>query len=175
MLDRSPGAAVPDRTNRGVATNTRSSTQRAGTSRSRDRGPGTNSTPAPRDDIDGAVIDGSHGALLLGEELLPPGGVSVEQAQLLLGLLVVGHLVLELAALLGEGAGAVVDPLVAVDLVAPAGGGGRGVGPDDGGGRGGGDDGGASCGVAVAGDLLLGGAGDDGVDAGLFWVGGGLC
>lgn len=73
--------------------------------------------------VNGTVIDGRHGALLLGEELLPPDGVAVEQAQLLLGLLVVGHLVLELAALLGEGAGAVVDPLVAVDLVTPVGGG----------------------------------------------------
>lgn len=44
----------------------------------------------------------------------------MEQAQALLGLAVAGHLVLELAALLGEGAGAVVDPLVTVDLLALA-------------------------------------------------------
>lgn len=61
----------------------------------------------------GKLADRTHA---LGLHLLPPGGVAVEQAQLLLGLLVVGHLVLVLAALLGEGAGAVVDPLVAVDL-----------------------------------------------------------
>lgn len=52
--------------------------------------------------------------------LLPPGGVTVEEAQTLLSLAVAGHLVLELAALLGEGADAIVDPLVAVNLLAPA-------------------------------------------------------
>lgn len=44
----------------------------------------------------------------------------MEQAQTHLGLLVGRHLMLELAALLGEGAGAVVDPLVAVNLLALA-------------------------------------------------------
>ena len=69
-------------------------------------------------ETDRTIIDGQR-ALLLDRLLLPPARVSVEQAQLLLGLSVVRHLVLVLAALLGEGAGSVVDPLVAVDLLAP--------------------------------------------------------
>lgn len=61
---------------------------------------------------------------------------------------------LELAALLGEGTGAVMDPLVAVDLLALAGngaGGGIGAGQHDG-----------------AGGVRVRRAGDDGVDAGLY-------
>lgn len=52
----------------------------------------------------------------VGLVLLPPGGEAVEQAELVLGDLVEGHLVLVLAALLGECAHALVHPLVAVDL-----------------------------------------------------------
>lgn len=63
---------------------------------------------------DGRVVDGH---LQLGDATLPPGGVAVEQTQAHLGLPVVGHLVLVLAALLSKGANAVVDPLVAVDLL----------------------------------------------------------
>lgn len=66
------------------------------------------------------TINHVDGHVLLSALLLPPGGISVEQAQALLGLAVAGHLVLELAALLGEGAGAVMDPLVTVDLLALA-------------------------------------------------------
>lgn len=55
--------------------------------------------------------------VLLSTHLLPPARISVEQAQAVLALLVAGHLVLELAALLGEGAGTIVDPLVAVNLL----------------------------------------------------------
>jgi hypothetical protein len=40
----------------------------------------------------------------------------MEEAERLLSCLVKGHLVLVLAALLGKGTGAVVNPLVAVDL-----------------------------------------------------------
>ena len=53
-----------------------------------------------------------------GHILLPPGWVAVEQAKGVLGLLVVGHLVFELAALLVEGAYALMNPFVAVDLFA---------------------------------------------------------
>lgn len=49
--------------------------------------------------------------------LAPPDGETLEQAEGFLGVLVEGHLVLVLAALLGEGADALVDPLVAVDLL----------------------------------------------------------
>lgn len=59
-----------------------------------------------------------HRHALLGTLLLPPGRVPVEQAQALLRLAIGGHLVLKLAALLGEGTGAVVDPLVTVNLLA---------------------------------------------------------
>lgn len=52
-------------------------------------------------------------------EVLPPLGEPVEEAERLLGGLVKGHLVLVLAALLGEGTGAVVNPLVTVDLGSP--------------------------------------------------------
>jgi hypothetical protein len=52
----------------------------------------------------------------VGLVLLPPGREAVEQAQLVLREPVHGHLVLVLAALLGEGAHALVHPLVAVDL-----------------------------------------------------------
>lgn len=48
--------------------------------------------------------------------LLPPGGIPEEQTQLMLRRLVAGHFVFVLAALLGEGADALVDPFVAVDL-----------------------------------------------------------
>ena len=48
--------------------------------------------------------------------LAPPHRQAVKETQLVLGSSVKGHLVLELAALLGKGAGAVVNPLVAVDL-----------------------------------------------------------
>lgn len=53
--------------------------------------------------------------------LLPPRGQTVEQAQLVLRHLIERHLVLILATLLGEGADALVDPLVAVDLGAALG------------------------------------------------------
>lgn len=66
------------------------------------------------------TINHVDGCVLLSALLLPPGGVSMKQAQALLGLAVARHLVLELAALLGEGAGAVMDPLVTVDLLALA-------------------------------------------------------
>lgn len=82
------------------------------TSRNRSREAATGGTDANR-----AVVD-SQRTLLLNSLLLPPGRVSVEQAQLLLGLTIVGHLMLVLATLLGEGASAIVDPLVAVDLLA---------------------------------------------------------
>lgn len=49
-------------------------------------------------------------------EVLPPLGEPVEKAERLLSRLVKGHLVLVLAALLSKGTGAVVNPLVAVDL-----------------------------------------------------------
>jgi glycerol uptake facilitator-like aquaporin len=49
-------------------------------------------------------------------EILPPLGEPMEEAERLLSCLVKGHLVLVLAALLGKGTGAVVNPLVAVDL-----------------------------------------------------------
>lgn len=52
----------------------------------------------------------------LGLLLLPPRGQAVEQAQRVLRGSVQGHLVLELAALLGKGTHALVNPLVAVDL-----------------------------------------------------------
>ena len=48
--------------------------------------------------------------------LAPPHRQAVKETQLVLGSPVKGHLVLELAALLGKSAGAVVNPLVAVDL-----------------------------------------------------------
>ena len=57
----------------------------------------------------------------LGLVLLPPGGVAVEEAELVLGDLVKGHLVLILTSLLGEGADALVYPLVAVDFGAASG------------------------------------------------------
>ena len=57
----------------------------------------------------------------LGLVLLPPGGEAVEEAELVLGGLVEGHLVLVFAALLREGADALVHPLVAVDLGATRG------------------------------------------------------
>lgn len=66
-------------------------------------------------EADGAIVDRQR-TLLVEGLLLPPRGVSVEQAQLLLGLSVVRHLVLVLAALLGKGASSVMDPLVTVDL-----------------------------------------------------------
>lgn len=64
----------------------------------------------------------------------------MEQAEAVLRHAVVWHLVLVLAALLREGAGSVVDPLVAVDLGALLGvaRGGRGNGDGSGGGSGGG-------------------------------------
>jgi hypothetical protein len=49
--------------------------------------------------------------------LAPPHGEALEETQRLLGVLVERHLMLVLAALLGEGADALVDPLVAVDLL----------------------------------------------------------
>lgn len=55
--------------------------------------------------------------VLLSTHLLPPARISVEQAQAVLALLIAGHLVLELATLLGEGTGTIVDPLVAVNLL----------------------------------------------------------
>jgi hypothetical protein len=54
----------------------------------------------------------------LGLPFLPPGRIPEKQAQLVLCDLVGWHLVLVLAALLGEGADALVDPFVAVDLEA---------------------------------------------------------
>ena len=48
--------------------------------------------------------------------LAPPQRQAMKETQLVLSSPVEGHLVLELAALLGKGAGAVVNPLVAVDL-----------------------------------------------------------
>lgn len=63
-----------------------------------------------------AVVNGKR-ALLVEGLLLPPGWVSVEETQLLLGLSVVRHLVLVFAPLLGERTSAVVDPLVTVDLL----------------------------------------------------------
>lgn len=71
--------------------------------------------PADGDDH-GAMVD-AEGSLLLDGLLLPPGRVCMGQAQTPLGLSVVRHLVLVLAALLGEGTGSVVDPLVTVDLL----------------------------------------------------------
>lgn len=64
-----------------------------------------------------AVVNGKR-ALLVEGLFLPPRRVAVEQAQLLLGLAIVGHLVLVFAPLLGESTSAVVDPLIAVDLLA---------------------------------------------------------
>lgn len=57
----------------------------------------------------------------LGLVFLPPSGQAVEQTQLVLRRLVERHLVLVLAALLCEGAHALVHPLVAVDLGAALG------------------------------------------------------
>lgn len=101
---------------------TTSSSSSSGSSRSssRSRGQATNDVSiaqATAADLDKTII---HGHALLGALLLPPGGIPMEQTQALLGLAVARHLVLELAALLGEGAGAVVDPLVTVDLLALA-------------------------------------------------------
>lgn len=70
-------------------------------------------------EVDGAVVDG-QGTLLVERLLLPPGRISVEQAKLLLGLAIMGHLVLVLAPLLGKSTGSVVDPFIAVDFL-PAG------------------------------------------------------
>lgn len=58
--------------------------------------------------------------VLLRTFFLPPSGVSMEQTQALLGLAIAGHLVLELASLLSEGAGAIMDPFIAVNLLALA-------------------------------------------------------
>ena len=165
-LDGAPGGGI-GRTN-GRATTTTSATRRRRSTTST-----STSTATAGGDADRAVVErGRRAVLLLGEELLPPGRVAVEQAQHLLGLAVVGHLVLELAALLGEGAGAVVDPLVAVDLVAAvvvvgvgrsAGDGARGVAVVDASGGVGEDDG--ACGWAGGAMGAVGRGGDDGVNA----------
>lgn len=52
--------------------------------------------------------------------LAVPGRQTVKQTKRLLGLLIHGHFMLELAALLSEGAGSVMDPLVTVDLLTAA-------------------------------------------------------
>lgn len=67
--------------------------------------------------------------------LLPvPGRQAMEQAERLLSLLVHRHIMLELAALLSESAGSIVNPLVTVDFLtaADATGGGVRAGEDDG-------------------------------------------
>lgn len=53
--------------------------------------------------------------------LLPPGRKTVEQAELVLRHLIKRHLMLVLAALLGECTHALVDPFVTVDLRSPLG------------------------------------------------------
>lgn len=53
--------------------------------------------------------------------MLPPGWEAVEKTQAALGWNIHWHLVLVLATLLGEGADTVVNPLVAVDLLATTG------------------------------------------------------
>lgn len=52
--------------------------------------------------------------------LAVPGRQTVKQTKRLLSLLVHGHFMLELAALLSEGAGSIMDPLVTVDLLTAA-------------------------------------------------------
>lgn len=64
-----------------------------------------------------AVVNGKR-ALLVEGLLLPPRRVAVEQAQLLLGLAIMRHLVLVFAPLLGESTSTVVDPFIAIDLLA---------------------------------------------------------
>lgn len=64
---------------------------------------------------DRTVVVADH--LLVGLLAAVPVGQASEETNRYLGLLVRGHLVEELAALLSEGAGAVVDPLVAVDFL----------------------------------------------------------
>lgn len=96
--------------------------------------------------------------------LLPPRRQPVKQPERVLRGLVLRHLVLVLASLLGEGADALVDPLVAVDLDAPLGQSGGAAG--DGGrraGRGGGGHGGDGAGAGLVGRAR----GYDAVDAGL--------
>lgn len=49
-----------------------------------------------------------------------PGRQTVKQTKRLLSLLVRGHFMLELAALLSEGAGSIMNPLVTIDLLTAA-------------------------------------------------------
>lgn len=63
-------------------------------------------------ELDGLLVAGDLALMLA-----PPDWQALEQAERLLRVLVERHLVLVLAALLGEGADALVDPLVAVDLL----------------------------------------------------------
>lgn len=65
-----------------------------------------------------AVVEVHHTFSLL---LSVPGRQTVEQTKRLLGLLVHGHIVSKFAALLSEGAGSIVNPLVTIDLLTAAG------------------------------------------------------
>lgn len=88
----------------------------------------------------------------------------MKQSQRMLRGLVLRHLVLVLASLLGEGADALVDPLVAVDLDAPLG---QAGGAGDNGGRRAGRGGGGHSGDGAGAGLVGRARGYDAVDAGL--------